>query len=355
MNPVTRSILRFTVRALLTALPVVLVAVAFYIVRDPFKVVRSYDNYFPDPVANPARVGLNKGVVSLDCYLRNSAEDSSQPINAIIFGCSVSCYYDADEWASILRDKYGDSINIRAMHFDSSSETPQSLARKVAFLAKRHALPDYALIVLDPIILAGDDNDSPYTIEPPALEPGLAHFLKFHYTIFRAATNADFLKSLIYADITGQPGSIGHNPIFEGQPIVHDPRTNQESIPLWDSIIAANPEEFYNTYPLIPPTDTVTVSAPVLTEAKVKAFTEIAQNLSAKSTDLKVIVSPNRRGVSLSPVDLQTLQNLFGADHVFDFSASHARDLRTDTLLYDNTHYRPPFASRLMHSVYRAE
>ncbi|MDE6304446.1 MAG: hypothetical protein K2M01_06435, partial [Paramuribaculum sp.] len=180
----------------------------------------------------------------------------------------------------------------------------------------------------------------------------VVNFVKFHYTFFRAATNADFLKSMIYADITGRPDNIGHNPIFESQPIVYDRYLNQESIPQWDSIIAADPEQFYYAHPLIAPTDTVTVSAPVLTETKIKALTTIAQNFSDCSTDCRIIISPNRRGVSLSPADLRILQNLFGADRVFDFSASHAHYLRTDSLLYDNTHYRSPFASLLMRSAY---
>lgn len=352
MNLVTQSIMRFTIRALLMALPVVLPAVVVYIATDPFRVLRSYDCYLPDPVETPIRIGINKGVVTLDSYLRNCTEDSSRQVNAMIFGSSISCYYDADEWASLLRASYGDSIPIHAMHFDSASETPGSLARKVSFLAKRHALPDYALIILDPLILARDEDDSPFAIDPPAFHPGATHFLKFHYSFFRAAANADFLKSVIYANITGRPDNIGHGPIFESQPIVYDRFTNQESIPQWDSIIDANPEEFYRTHPLLPPTDSVTVSPPVLNEHKIKALTAIAQNFNIHSTDCRVIISPNRRAVSLSPADLRILQNLFGADRVFDFSSSHAHYLRADTLLYDNTHYRPPFASLLMHSAY---
>lgn len=355
MTPVTRSILRFTIRALLIALPVVVTAVAVYIATDPFKVIRSYDCYLPDPVENPVRIGINKGVVTLDSYLRNTSGDPSHPVNAMIFGSSISCYYDTDEWVSLLHASAGDTVPIRAMHFDSSGETPRSLAHKVNFLAKRDALPDYALIILDPLILNRDADDSPFAIDPPTFFPGPAHFIKYHYTFFRAATNADFLKSMIYARITGQPDNIGHNPIFESQPIVYDRHANQETIPQWDSIIAADPEKFYLSHPLLPPADTITISAPVLTDSKVEAFSSIAQNFSARSTDCRIIISPNRRGVSLSPADLLILQNLFGEDRVFDFSASHAAYLRTDSLLYDNTHYRRPFASLLMRSAYPAK
>ncbi|MDE6336295.1 MAG: hypothetical protein K2L34_06970, partial [Muribaculaceae bacterium] len=71
-----------------------------------------------------------------------------------------------------------------------------------------------------------------------------------------------------------------------------------------------------------------------------------------KKTDYQIIISPNRRGVSLSDDDLQTLQEIFEPARIHDFSLTYADELRTDTLLYDNTHYRPVFASKMMRAVY---
>lgn len=66
MNAVTKSILRFMLRSVAVVLPVVAIAVGWYVMTDPYKVLRQYDSYLLDPVENPVRVGINKG---LFCFM----------------------------------------------------------------------------------------------------------------------------------------------------------------------------------------------------------------------------------------------------------------------------------------------
>ena len=49
MNTTARSIIRFMQRTVLVASPPVLVALLWYICTDPYKVLRHYDCYLPDP------------------------------------------------------------------------------------------------------------------------------------------------------------------------------------------------------------------------------------------------------------------------------------------------------------------
>lgn len=383
---------------------------ALYLWLDPFKVVRDYDLYMEDPEEDALRIGMNKGIVTLASYSDNLKEraDTSEgkgrcnidPYNAFIFGSSISCYYDAEEWRDLLEARNrglapahpeGDQGYrcIHPFHFDSASESPMSMARKVEYLHASGAPLDYALVILDPLIMATDDQATPFAIDPPELHCGDAIYpLRFHYTFFRAAMNFDFLKSYIAGDLTGKPLNVGHNPIFEEQPIVYDKALNQERLPQWDSLIRTSPEIFYAEHPLLPPSHSVTPSKPILalpaaTSAKglaacgnesdlggscnseeesfasdgkaterSDAFRRIAEIFMEHATDYEVIISPNRRGVGLAPADLAVLQQIFGPKRVHDFSYSEAWRLREDTMLYDNTHYRPPFASRLMRSVY---
>lgn len=46
------------------------------------------------------------------------------------------------------------------------------------------------------------------------------------------------------------------------------------------------------------------------------------------------------------------MQKIFGVDAVHDFSSTLVKALAEDTLLYDRTHYRPVFATRLMRMTY---
>lgn len=123
-------------------------------------------------------------------------------------------------------------------------------------------------------------------------------------------------------------------------------------MPEWDSVISRNPLEFYSTYPLLAPPDTVRESAPVLTPEKTLLLEQISRVFASRHTDYQIIVSPNRRKVTLNRADLRTLNRVFGATRVHDYSKTLAGVLEEDTLLYDNTHYRPVFAKRLMDLTY---
>ena len=336
-------------RSVAVVVPVLLIFAVWYVTTDPFMALRHYDTYFLDYGRYPARVGVNKGIATFANLIdRRAAGDE---YNAFILGSSISCYYDAGTWASLLADD-GRTDSIHPYHLDSASETLASMARKVSYLDANDIPIDYALIVLDPIIMDNADGDSPAYLDPPVLHDGVLETVRYHYTFFRAATNADFFKSWIPARLTGQPVDNGRNRIFEVQPIAYDPLTNQESIPLWDSIISADPARFYADHPLAAPPVHLTVQAPVLTAGRVAALRSIAEVFRRRHTDCQIIVGPNRAGVTLNPRDLAVMQDIFGHGRVHDYSASQAHLLRCDTALYDNTHYRPYVATRLMRLTY---
>lgn len=348
MDNITKSILKFIIKSLAVTLPVIAIAIMWYVATDPFKVVRHYNCYLPDPIETPVRVGINKGLITLTNFNDRLSEGYSY--NAFIFGSSVSCYYDAVSWAH-LADSTGKA---RPYHFDSSGESLMAMADKVEYLDRTGQPIDYAMIVLDPIVMSANQKDGPSDINPPQLMSGLIEFLKYHYIFFRASTNADFFKSWIPAMLTGKPCNNGHNRVFEPQPIVYDPLINQESLPQWDSIISANPVQFYSLYPLVPSPNSITINDVVLTTDKIEALHRIERVFTKHNTDYHIIIGPNRRKVVINPVDLDTIINCFSApNRIHDFSLSKAHILESDTLLYDNTHYRSTLALWLMQEAYR--
>lgn len=343
-----RSILRFMLKSLLMTLPVVIPAIAFYLWADPFMTVRRDADCFPDPDRYPARIGVNKGMATLRDYERMRAE--GRRYNAFIFGSSISCTYDVREWRRLLGGDGG--VDVRPFHFDSSSETLMQMAEKVEYLDAKGDTIRHALIVLDPIVMSGEPTDAPFAVDPPELHPGPLYFLKFHYTFFRASTNADFFKSWLPAKVYGKPFDNGRNRIFNPQPIVYDATTNQESLPEWDSLIANSPETFYSRYPLAESPAAPTESRRLLVGERSEALKRIAEIFRAQHTDCRIIIGPNRRKVTLNRGDREWLYTVFGAGRVHNFSLTLCRELERDTLLYDNTHYRPVFATRMMRLVY---
>lgn len=97
----------------------------------------------------------------------------------------------------------------------------------------------------------------------------------------------------------------------------------------------------------------ISVADACLTGRRADAVKNIAEIFKKHKTDFRVVIGPNRRKTVLNPADLQLMQSVFGAERVHDYSFSLANALEQDTLLYDNTHYRPVFADRIMRLVYQ--
>jgi hypothetical protein len=325
----------------------VLLALVSFVVLDPYRVVRTYDEYFLDPVKYPARIGMNKGIVTIANYKARMAE--GYRYNAYIFGASISCYYDVDDWVTHLA---GDKSKIMPIHFDSSSEAIEELANKVEYLHATGADIDYALVVLDPIVMRDVVCYEPYCVDPPELNPGLLHKLRYYYVFLRASANIDYYKSWVTYCLTGVPRRNGHYAIFEEQPIVYDAIHNQERLPQWDSIISADPESFYTRYPLIPSPEHMTEGRVTLTAERCRLLRKMAGIFAKHNTDYRIVISPNRYKVYLNSADYDSLTNIFGRERVHNYTKTMSHRLETDTLLYDRTHYRPVFASELMDSIY---
>ena len=351
MNTDSRSILKFMLRCVSVIAPVILLLLAWYVLADPFKVLRHYDDYFPDPRLHKVRIGINKGLVTLTNF--NDRLSEGRNYDSFIFGSSISCYYDARRWATIVEATSGDTLH--PYHFDSSSETLMSMARKTDYLDRQGIGIRHALIVLDPIIMGADESDGPAYLDPPQLHDSFFETLKYHYTFFRAATNADFFKSYLPAGLRGKPSENGRNLLFERQPIIYDKITNQETIPQWDSLIRTDSRRFYLEHPLKEPPDHLSESFPVLNEERIKALERIKEVFDCHRTDYRIIIGPNRAKVTLNSQDLQVIWRIFSRDRVYDFSRSLAGMLEQDTMLYDNTHYRPPMAELLMRMAYEDE
>lgn len=348
MKSQTSDILRFIIKTIAVVLTAALPIGVWYIEADPLKALRRYGGRecFPDPKSDTICAGINKGIVTLNNLECREAE--GYHYNAFIFGASVSCVYDADIWAR-LADPTGHAL---PYHMDSAMESLISMSRKIDYLDRTGHNIDHALIVLDPFIIAADPNDGPAYIDPPQLHESWLETLKYHYIFLRASTNADFLKSWIPASISGRRIVYGRCPIFRDTISVYDPTSNQVTMPLLDSIIAADPKALYaiHTLPSVPRTP---VETPVsIIGERLRALLRIADIFRRHHTDCRIIIAPNRYQATLNATDLRTLQTIFGVHAVHDFSSTLVKALAEDTLLYDRSHYRPVFATRLMRMVY---
>lgn len=346
MRPTDKSIISFIGKFIALALPVITIFVICYLNTDPFRVIKKYDVLFQSYDESPLRIGLNKGWVTVENF--KNLKESGEDYNTFIFGSSISIYYDTDTLSSLIND----SIPLKTIHFDSSSESLQSMAKKIVYLNRQNVELRHALIVLDPIILECNESFSPAAIDHPDIVDNPLHIIRFHYAFFRASTNADFLRSWIPANIYGTPILNGRNPIFRKQPSVYKSKSNQEIFPLLDEFIKCSPDSFYRAVQLPPPPKDITEGKALINKEKEEALKTISEIFKSHNTDYEIIISPNRRKVILNHDDFNTLKKYFDSSRIHDFSLVHVNDLEVDTLLYDSYHYRPIYANKLMHEVY---
>ena len=348
MSKETKSILRFMLKTAVITMAGLLPFAIWYVAADPFLVLRDYDAsaFYPDPSTDKLSIGYNRGVVTFTNLERE--ESRGQRYNAFIFGSSISCNYDAWKWIS-MADTTG---NAKPYHLDSSAETLMTMAAKFEYLVRTGHDIDYALLVLDPKVMGSETNYSPPYVNPVQLHDNLIESVIFHYAFFRASTSAKFLKKWIPSHFYGRPVEYDHSPMFNLFTISYDSIVNQESIPEIDEMIANTPDSFYERFKLIDSPAKSSVEQRHLTGERLEAVYRIAAVLAAKHTDYQVIISPNRFKKTLNPSDLKVLNDVFGQERVHDFSHTMCDALENDTLLYDNIHYRPVFAERLMRLVY---
>ena len=120
--------------ALLCLLPLLPFIVA-YVLLDPFKVLRVYDDYFADGIGN------NKGMVSLRAF---EAGNPRYHYDSFILGSSVSCHYPVAEWQKLLPP------GAVPFHMDSSEQTIHCMRLYIEYLDTRADAINNVLIVMSP-------------------------------------------------------------------------------------------------------------------------------------------------------------------------------------------------------------
>lgn len=91
--------------------------------------------------------------------------------------------------------------------------------------------------------------------------------------------------------------------------------------------------------------------APVLAGENIRMLESIVRVFRRCHTRCKVVVSPLFNQIKFNPADLQALRDVFGKDNVYDFSGMS--DITPDySDYYEDSHFRPAVARRLMDSVY---
>lgn len=328
----------FVLKVVAFAVITLSIAGYLYLICDPFKVIRDYDNYFADGLS------VNKGMVSASTFEK---ENPKHQYNSFILGSSISCYYETDSWISFLPH------GAKPYHFDSSNQPIRTLRRTVEYLDKNaYSLRD-VLIVLDPFILRlQPDRTDMVFIDPPQIRNEWWYDAYFHYKMMSHFLNFKYLASYIPWLYSKEKRNCSDINIFEPQPISWNRATNEEHVYSWDDSIAKYPDLFYRHHPIdCKPGAFHCSKENLINKDMEKDMRAIAMILDRNFCNYKVIMGPNIRHEVLNGHDDRIMRSIFGKNY-YNLGREFASSMTDRTNFYDNVHYRASLARQIMKKIY---
>ena len=315
---------------------------ACYVAADPFKVVWNYETFYPERVA---------GGVSLNpAHVATQNDRRLQPrmgYDSFILGNSRSIYYPVAQWQRHLPE------GARCYHYDAANESLLGLWQKLQFVERQGGELRNVLMVVDAGLLEKTDCDHWHLCETPPALTGYRNLVSFHWYNLKTFVTPTFL--LAYADyrLTGQlrPYMLRKSLLTDDM-FVYDATSNECSFAPLEQQIA---DGIYYTQERLRVFDGVqhpdSVSPAVIGPRQHEMLDSISVLLARHAASVQVVVSPLYNQIRLNPTDLRTLCDLFGPDHVHDFSGPNAWNADCHNY-YEASHYRPSVAVALMDSVY---
>ncbi len=318
-----------------------LLLIGVYCLLDPFKVVHSYTNYYPD---NNNFVTINKDYVGVEIIKKQL---NKYKYDSFIFGSSRSMFFEAKSWK-----KYISSDKI--FHFDASGESLHGLSAKIRFMENENIPIKNAVIVLDVEVLKKIDDYPDYLYIKHPLLTG-SSWLYFHYKHFESFSTFKFIKSYLdyYATHTYKPYMKDF--IMNKRAMIYDSIKNEFYFKEIEGWIEKDPKGYY-TYmkDVFYVRDSIqkTDSQVIVNETQMQMLNSIKDVLSRNRTNYKLIISPLYNEIKMNPKDIIILKTIFDSKNVFDFSGK-SEITKVQSNYYENSHYRPNVAKLLLDSIYQ--
>jgi len=313
-----------------------------YVMADPFKVIGNYESYYPEQVAGG--VSLNPAHVATRNYLR---QHQSGHYDSFILGNSRSIYYPIAAWRQHLPE------GSRCYHYDAANESLLGIWQKLRFIAHEGDTLRNVLMVVDAGLLEKVDCDHWHLCETPPELTGYSNLVAFHWYNLKTFLTPTFLVAYIdYSLFHRLRPYMLRKSLLTDDMFVYDAKGNEcNFVPLEQQIADGSyyDEARLRVFEGVQFPDSV--SPPVIGKPQRELLDSISSIFARQGTSVQIIISPLYNQIRLNPNDLQCLKQLFGSDHVNDFSGPNLwnTDLHN---YYEASHYRPHVAVAVMDSVY---
>jgi hypothetical protein len=324
----------FTKKLILFISPL-LVLLLGYVIFDPFKILRKYDEY-PDNFAK----SLNRDRISTQTFLNNNDQ---YHYKSFIFGSSRASVFYANNWGKYVNDA-------TPYHFDASCETISGIATKLAFIEKQGNKIENTLFVLDRSNFAYEQDTLGSVFVQDYRVSGLPwwkYHLIFVNTYFSKGFFVAFYDYLLSRNFKDYMRSF-----LEFRKITYTPVVNDFIFTSYIEQIKRDSVIYYNRSDLFyeRPKEKQLVGQ-VIKPYQLQYLQEIKEILARQKTKYKIVLGPTYDQSYFNKDDMKLLIQYFGQENINDFSGINDYT-NNKTNYYEIYHYKPNVANDIMRRIY---
>ena len=330
------SIYTFYAKCIVLCLPF-LILVLLYVAKDPFMVIRHYNDY------DHNRVCQSEGAVAWTKYKMFRRK---MHYDSFIMGNSCTKAFPCRDW-----NRY---IHARPFRLFSNGEGLGDLCLKLEALDRQPYQP--AQPVRNLLIIADRgffENVNPQNTIMHIMPIDVSHksLVSYQMAFLQGFFDPKFLFPYLKYHITGRydDSMIG---VINCCTPVHTRYTNDAVLSTEDSIRREG-ERFWMSKRWLKDRKKkmkTFVARPLIRKAQIKRLKEIKRFCERHHTDMKFVIGPDYKREAMNPADIKVLKSILGNNNVFDYSSSQ---LRTDYHnYYDKVHYRVTVGRKIMKEIY---
>lgn len=328
-----KNIRTFLLKCSFIILPLLLLSIYYYL-TDPFKVIHRYEKY-----DQPGFV-LNSNVVGWNTYLNNK---DTVNFNSFILGNSCTMAFKCTEWEKYLDNDdrairlFGPAESLTAMYYklralDEAGADIKNLLLILDYSVFNQTVHRYNVVHILPPDISGDsDFDFQACFIKTFLTPKF--FISYlDYNLFHKYRR--YMHGVInpYKSTLNGINCDFYNPL--------ELEIEKKKEQYWIDHL----NNFKTKKALgIELSQIISITAKGTLE-------DIAAICNRHNTNIKVIITPNFYRQKLNKEDVNILESIFGAEHVWDFSKDDAYSEKV--YFYEKTHFRPLLGEVLMKKIY---
>lgn len=323
---------RFIRNIILIFIPAFLL-LAWYIIDDPFMMYWHYDNLCEYGQRKQCINVAYRGIRWMDQY------DDSMHYNSFIIGSSRSHFYYVEYWKKYLSD------DASCFHFGQSSDNLLGGLQRVKYLYKRFERIDNILIVMDEEYLRDMKPRTGLLYRQPWQVTEENDFFAFNRECILAFFSLEYQKRVW--GLSKEENELHYYYIPEYNELHKDGA---------EELLESDPDKYYEIINkdsvFYERSGRVSIAEQVIHEEQKRALNELSALLKNHNTDYRIIISPLYNQISLNPVDVRYIQDVFGVDKVYDFSGINEYTNNV-TNYYEDSHYRPKLCRQILKCIYQ--